>query len=245
MLPSCSENYHNSAGIARSSRTSRLGTERVAGLGPMGVSVGSWLSEAMTEDGSLQSRDWLGGLVYEQMRRALTIFFAANGFGARADNLPDKVIQVAKQKLRDPGFVVDYEGEPPPSLWTVARYVLRTEGNQQQRNSETHGPSAWEMRQTLIPRRDDSEPARTRIQEQGTRCLDECLENITETWRLLILEYDRGEGVEKKRIRQQLADELGISMNALRFRIFKIRRTLRECVMSCRQKGSKSASSSS
>ena len=110
------------------------------------------------------------------MRRALTIFFAANGCGARADDLPEKVFQLAEKKVRDPGFVADYEGEPPPYPWTVARYVLKTEGDRQQRNAETHGPSAWEMRQTLIPRRDASDPAEARIKEQGARCLDECLE---------------------------------------------------------------------
>ena len=91
----------------------------------------------------------------------------------------------------------------------------------------------------------DLEPAGTQIEEQGTRCLDECLENITKTWRLLILEYDKGEGAEKKGIRQELADELDISMNALRFRIFKIRRTLRECVMRCSQQETRPAPSSS
>ena len=69
--------------------------------------------------------------------------------------------------------------------------------------------------------------------------------NITETWRYLILEYYKAGEAERKRIRKEMASELGISMNALRVRMFKIRRTLRECVASCVQEKGRHGSPSS
>ncbi len=192
----------------------------------------------MSKDGPLKPWDWLGALEYEQMRRALIIFFAANGCGARADDLPDKVFQVAERKLRDPSFVSDYEGDPPPYLWTVARFVLKSERRMQKKEAEVREKSARDIRQALIPRRDASETAAVQTKERRARCLDRCMENIAETWRSLILEYYQAEGAEKKRIRQEMAHELGISLNALRVRVFKIRRTLRECMTSClRERG--------
>ena len=67
----------------------------------------------MGKDGPPQPWDWLGDLEYEQMRRALIIFFAANGCGALADDLPGEVFQVAEQEPSDRSVVADYEGAPP------------------------------------------------------------------------------------------------------------------------------------
>ena len=199
----------------------------------------------MGKDGPPQLWDWLGDLEYEQMRRALIIFFAANGCGAIADDLPEEVFQVAEQEPPDWSVVADYEGAPPPYQWTVARYILKTERKKEQLEAESGLKSIRDIRQALVPRRDTSGRFETEVKEQRARCLDECMANITETWRYLILEYYKAGEAERKRIRKEMASELGISMNALRVRMFKIRRTLRECVASCVQEKGRHGSPSS
>ena len=199
----------------------------------------------MGKDSPPQPGDWLGDLEHEQMRRALIIFFAANGCGARADDLPDEVFQVAEKEPPDWSGPADYEDNPPPYPWRVAQYIRETEQKKKQRKAESGLKSFREIRKALIPDRDTSESFETQVKEQRARCLDECMANITQTWRYLILEYYKAEEAEKKRVRLEMAGELGISLNELRVRMFKIRRTLRECVVSCVQKKGRHGSPSS
>ncbi len=187
------------------------------------------------KDSSPQPENWLGDLEHAQMRRALIIFFAANGCGEQADDLLDEVFQVAQSEPPGRTVIADYEGEPPPYPWTVARHILKSERKKQKRETGSGLKSFREMRQTLIPRRDNSERFEAQVKEQRARCLDECISNITETWQYFTLEYYKAEETERKRHRQDMVDELGISMDALRIRMLKIRGALRECVGDCVQ----------
>ncbi len=198
----------------------------------------------MDEDSRPRPEVWLGELEYEQMRRALVIFFAANGCGERADDLPDEVFRVA-EKHPDGSVDADHEGDPPPYPWTVAQSIRKTQRDKRRRQTESGLKSYREIRKALISRSDSSERFETRVEEQWARCLDKCMANITRTWRYLILEYYKTEETDRERIHQEMAEELGLSTNALRVRMFEIRRTLRECVVTCAQKKGRHDSPSS
>ena len=59
-------------------------------------------------------------------------------------------------------------------------------------------------------------------------CLRRCLARLPEDQRRLILRY-HGED-DRIRSRQELAEELGIALNALRIRAHRVRRDLEQCV---------------
>jgi DNA-directed RNA polymerase specialized sigma24 family protein len=67
------------------------------------------------------------------------------------------------------------------------------------------------------------------------RCLEECLEALDAQSRRSILRFYRGDGAEKIRERQALAEELGVDANALRVRMHRIRLRLEKCVEECRK----------
>lgn len=64
-------------------------------------------------------------------------------------------------------------------------------------------------------------------------CLRDCMADISDRNRDLILEYYTGDGRGRIRRRKKLADELGIAMNALRIRAYRLRNKLEDCVRDC------------
>lgn len=79
-----------------------------------------------------------------------------------------------------------------------------------------------------LPQPPDDEEKETRM-----RCLDHCLEELTIQNRRLILNYYQDERRVKIDHRKQLAETLGIPLNALRIRAHRIRSFLEKCVEDC------------
>ena len=69
--------------------------------------------------------------------------------------------------------------------------------------------------------------------EDRLNCLDRCLEELSVESRSLILKYYHDEKRAKIDYRKQLAEALGIPLNALRIRAHRIRTALEKCVREC------------
>jgi DNA-directed RNA polymerase specialized sigma24 family protein len=70
------------------------------------------------------------------------------------------------------------------------------------------------------------------IREQRLKCLDECLAKQASENRALVLEYFSQEA-KAKEIHDRMATRLGISLNALRIRVHRIRERVEECLELC------------
>jgi len=71
--------------------------------------------------------------------------------------------------------------------------------------------------------------------EPRQRCFDSCLEELPVGNRNIILVYYEGERRTKIERRKKLAEQLKISLDALRIRAHRIRKGLEECITSCLQ----------
>jgi len=71
--------------------------------------------------------------------------------------------------------------------------------------------------------------------EQRQRCFDSCLKELPINHRNIILVYYEGERRTKIERRKKLAEQLKISLDALRIRAHRIRKGLEECITSCLQ----------
>jgi DNA-directed RNA polymerase specialized sigma24 family protein len=71
--------------------------------------------------------------------------------------------------------------------------------------------------------------------EPRMKCFDECLESLPPESRQLIIDYYQEERRAKIELRQQLADQLRIPVNALRIRAHRIRMSLERCISTCMQ----------
>jgi len=64
-------------------------------------------------------------------------------------------------------------------------------------------------------------------------CLEQCMQRLTTDNRELVLQYYQQEKQAKIEHRKRLAEQLGIALNALRIRAYRIRASLQECVQNC------------
>ena len=80
------------------------------------------------------------------------------------------------------------------------------------------------------PDKKEREEMENQLIEQEKEYLDECLQELSDEERELITAYYQGEKTDKLKNRKKLAEQHGMPMNALRIRIFRIRKKLEDCI---------------
>ena len=164
-------------------------------------------------------RDRAGERYVELARRLRTVFQYRRC--PNVDELVDETLDRAGRRLLELGD--RYDGSDPERYvfgvaWNVARESFK-------RRSPEPLPEGKE-----IP---DAGPDTDEAEELRGVCLDRCLDQLPEDDRRLALEYHQGEKGTRIRRRAALARELGVSLNALRLKLHRITRHLRECVFDC------------
>ena len=161
--------------------------------------------------------DWLdpdrelAGKKYETIRAGLIRMCVNKGFND-AEDLADETIN--RVIIRLPEFKDTYEGDPARCFHGVARNVIREASRRKE--------IATEVTMVWV----DEKPV-TRIESE---CLDTCLGQLPEDKSDLILDYYLYEGHDKIEHHKRMAEELGITVGALRGRAHHIRKGLEESV---------------
>jgi DNA-directed RNA polymerase specialized sigma24 family protein len=158
-----------------------------------------------------QDRD-RAGQKYEEVRRRLIKIFTCRGC-REAEDLTDETINRVTLKLNE--IKDSYTGERALYFYGVANKVFL----EYLRKKPVPVPPS------PAPEPEDSEPQ--------YECLEQCIKQLTPSNRELVLRYYREEKRAKIENRWQLADHLGIALNALRIRAHRIRTTLQKCVQDC------------
>ena len=152
------------------------------------------------------------GKKYEEIRLRLIKIFTCRGC-TDAEALTDETINRVTSKVE--AIADDYTGDPALYFYGVAHKVhleyLRTK-------------PAPALPPPVEP---DDET------EQEYDCLEHCIERLTRDNRELVLQYYQEEKQAKINHRKLLAGQLGIALNALRIRAFRIRMALLRCVQDC------------
>jgi len=166
------------------------------------------------------------GDAYLEMRRRLVSYFDRRG-RLSADELADETLNRIGRTLEKDGVIAT----TPPAryCYVVAKYVLLEDIRRERRHvplDESRGSVAERM-----PRAEPDEAMTLR--EQRLECLDCCLQALKPEQRELVVEYYRDTKRQKIDRRRELAARLGISMNALGIRAWRIRSALESCVETC------------
>lgn len=159
----------------------------------------------------------LAGERYERMRAKLIRFFEWRGCPdpeAGADETMSRIMKKleAGEEIRD---VHTY-------CYGIARLVSLELYKRQHRERN----AIREIGNGAIAAEEDDAP------DGRIPCLRQCIRQLAPEQRSLILGYYRDGGGHIAR-RQQLADALGIPLNALRIRAFRIRESLESCMRRC------------
>ena len=163
--------------------------------------------------------DWLdsdreqAGIKYEQIRSSLIKIFTGRGC-LDAEELADETINRVTRKIKD--IKGEFRGDPALYFFGVAKMLL------------------LEYMRRKPPQPPPPPPDAGRA-ELEYRCLERCIERLSEEDRALLLREYGAKGRTQAERRKALADELGISLNALRIRVYRIRVALKECIEKCIQ----------
>lgn len=153
-----------------------------------------------------------GALVYEQLRRKLIRIFEWHGC-TRAEELVDETFDRVARRLAD-GLQLE---DPARYVYGVARLVYKEWARKEASHHQKLDSGEWP------PPQADPEESDWRLD-----ALRLCLGKLDEDQQHLVLEYHRGENNIEHR--KKLAERLGIPINALRIRVFRLRRKLEECL---------------
>ncbi|HET6975095.1 MAG TPA: sigma-70 family RNA polymerase sigma factor [Pyrinomonadaceae bacterium] len=164
--------------------------------------------------------DWLdsdreqAGIKYEQIRSRLIKIFAGRGC-VDPEELADETINRVTSKL--PEIQNEFTGDRARYFFGVANKVY------------------LEYLRRKTPQPPPLSPDDSRQAELEYRCLEHCVDRLSEEDRALLLKEYGAKGRTQAERRKALAEELGISLNALRIRVYRIRASLKECVEKCIQ----------
>ncbi|HKB14351.1 MAG TPA: hypothetical protein VKD69_26985 [Vicinamibacterales bacterium] len=163
---------------------------------------------------------------YLDMRRRLVSYFDRRNRPS-PDELADETFNRIARTLDEAGVI---ETKPPARYcYVVAKFVLLEDLRRERRHVVLD-----ESRLTNGVRsgRGDFDDERAE-RERRLDCLDRCLEDLKPEQRALIVEYYAESRQKKIERRRSIAKRLGISMNALAIRAWRIREGLLTCVQNC------------
>lgn len=175
---------------------------------------------ALTKEGFDKLLDWLdtdrerAGTTYENIRLRLIRIFARRGCG-EAEDLADETINRVTSKIEQ--VSAQYVGNPAFYFYGVAHKV--------------------HLEYVRIQHKRLPDPPIESVPDDDTyyECLDRCMQLLPADSRNLVLRYYRDDEKAKIDNRKELADDLGIAVNALRIRAHRIRLILQKCIQSCVQ----------
>lgn len=159
---------------------------------------------------------------YESARRRLIIFFAGRKC-PEPETLADRTLDCAMRKLAE----IPAEASPMAYLIGIAKNIHRDELRAAQKLEAFHSAQAIQNTPTATPL-----PAPAELESRHS-CLEKCLDKLPAEERALVLGYYSESKQAKIDKRKELADRCGLSLNALRNRVFRLNQRLALCVNSC------------
>lgn len=165
------------------------------------------------------------------MRHRLVAYFERRG-RTSADSLVDETFNRISRTLDVSGAIA--VRPPARYCFIVARYVFLEDVRRERRSVPFD-----DGRGDLEAGADALESlANTMEREQRLACLDQCLARLTPQQRDLVIEYYRGAKRQRIERRRELAEQMGISMNALGIRMSRLRSRLQACMRASGDLGS-------
>jgi DNA-directed RNA polymerase specialized sigma24 family protein len=166
---------------------------------------------------------------YLEMRRRLVSYFDRRNRLA-ADDLADETLNRIGRTLEQDGAIAI----TPPLRYchVVAKFVLLEDvrrGHMRVPLDEPRIASVSVARGVNLAEPDE----RLSIKEQRLDSLERCLQELKPAHRELVVEYFRHTGRQKIERRRDMANRLGITINALSIRACRIRRALEARVEAC------------
>jgi RNA polymerase sigma factor (sigma-70 family) len=186
-------------------------------------------NRTITQDKFDALLDWLdpdrsrAGMRYEEIRQSLVRIFIWRGCGD-PEGLADETIDRVTSKVHE--LKSSYVGDPAPYFYSVAKRLIFEE----QRRAKSQAPlnELSDLSGQISEEEDDDDDS-----EREYECLKSCMQQLSPENRELVMSYYLKEKHDKIDHRRELAKRLGIEINALRVRMYRLRSTLEACITRC------------
>lgn len=156
---------------------------------------------------------------YEDIRNRLIRIFIHRGCTIE-EHLADKTINKVARRVRE--IKVSYQGDPAPYFYGVARNVINDYFKSR--------PEEVPVEPEVLSAPPAGEPNES---EQEHECLEKCLGELAPPDRELLLDYYREDGGAKIEHHKELARRRGITVNALRILVCRLRARFKQCMREC------------
>lgn len=159
---------------------------------------------------------------YEQIRRGLVYFFQSRGCTDAEDHADETINRVARKAGND-----EHIRDPYTYVYGVARLILLEIFKQREKERQA-------INNYPAPVQDVSGFFNeTELEDERTSCFTHCLDTLPIETRTFITRYYTGQKRTKIVNRKELAQQMGIPLNALRLRARRVRERLENCVVHC------------
>lgn len=170
------------------------------------------------------------GEKYELTRSQLIKYFECRGCRSPGDLADEAINRVARK-------IAEGEDIPPQTFSSYFYGVARNISKEHLRDLESAASPLELLAASEHPLKDPSalaeaESGRSR-RERRLECLDACVKNFPPETREMLISYYEGEEGVKIRNRKRMAKDLGISLNNLRTRVYRLRERLEKCISEC------------
>jgi len=178
----------------------------------------AWLDDGTDSDGEK----------YLEARRRLVTYFDRKNRPA-PDTLADQTLNRISRTLEESGEIAT---KPPLRYcYVVARFVLLEDVRRERRHVQFD--DVRHVNAVSWPASADADTDAAFVQERRLACLDRCLRKLKPEQQHLIVDYYGDARRQRIARRRTLAARLGITMNALGIRAWRIRAALENCVGAC------------
>lgn len=184
-----------------------------------------WLDDGVDSDGER----------YLEMRRRLAAYFGRRT-RPRAEDLADETLDRIARTLQKDGAIAITP--PAKYCYTVARFVL-LEDVRREHKHRCLDETSWSRHLVTTSARSIEPEESVEIQEQRLECLERRLQELSPEQHALVIEYYRDTRRQRIEHRREMAERLGITMNALCIRVSRIRTRLEAAVERCRKQSHK------
>jgi DNA-directed RNA polymerase specialized sigma24 family protein len=189
----------------------------------------------LSQDAFQRLLNWLDGgttsegQAYVEMRRRLRDYFARKNCRT-ADDLADETLTRVARRLHEEG--ITSADTPARYCYIVARFVFLEHLREAKAHPMAPQASGDSAPQPWTPPAADAEDADGR-HDTLHDCLQQCLQQLDPLNRRIITGYYVGSARVKIDNRRELAESLGLTVNALTIRACRIRARLETCVRGC------------
>jgi RNA polymerase sigma factor (sigma-70 family) len=152
------------------------------------------------------------GRKYVEIRHRLIRLYEWRNVRIAAEDVADETINRVARKLQQGTVPAHTFGYFSGVAHLVYKELLR-------KPKGDHFPDDWP---------DDRRHEEEEEQDPRLELIRQCLERLPEDQRTLVLQYHQGE--HNIQTRKDLAERLGLPLNALRIRVHRIRKKIEECV---------------